>query len=51
MADNAPSRLKLGALLLPLPVVLIVFYVLPFLGVLGWSVTLPEPGSSSTSGS
>jgi putative spermidine/putrescine transport system permease protein len=44
MADNAPSRLKLGALLLPLPVVLIVFYVLPFLGVLGWSVTLPEPG-------
>lgn len=44
MADNAPSRLKLGALLLPLPVVLIIFYVLPFLGVLGWSVTLPEPG-------
>lgn len=44
MADNAPSRLKLGALLLPLPIVLFVFYVLPFLGVLGWSVTLPEPG-------
>ena len=44
MADNDPSRLKLGALLLPLPIVLFVFYVLPFLGVLGWSVTLPEPG-------
>ncbi|MCY1259475.1 putative 2-aminoethylphosphonate ABC transporter, permease protein [compost metagenome] len=44
MADNAPSRLKLGALLLPLPIVLLLFYVLPFAGVVGWSFTLPEPG-------
>jgi putative spermidine/putrescine transport system permease protein len=43
MAEN-PSRLKLGALLLPLPLVLLLFYVLPFAGVVGWSVSLPTPG-------
>lgn len=31
-------------LLWPLPALLLVFYVLPLLGVLSWSVTLPEPG-------
>lgn len=31
-------------LLWPLPVLLLVFYALPLLGVFAWSVTLPEPG-------
>lgn len=28
----------------PLPVLLILLYVVPFLGIASWSVTLPEPG-------
>ena len=28
----------------PLPLLLIVLYVVPFLGIAAWSVTLPEPG-------
>ncbi|MFZ5960511.1 ABC transporter permease [Pseudomonas knackmussii] len=43
MAEN-PSRLKLALLLAPLPVVLLLFYVLPFAGVVGWSFSLPTPG-------
>lgn len=33
-----------GLLFWPVPILIAVFYALPFLGVLGWSVTLPEPG-------
>ncbi len=36
--------LERGLLLFPLPVLLLVFYVLPFIGVVGWSFTLPTPG-------
>ena len=36
--------LERGLLLFPLPVLLLVFYVLPFLGVVGWSFSLPTPG-------
>ena len=43
MAEN-PSRLKLALLLAPLPLVLLLFYVLPFAGVVGWSFSLPTPG-------
>lgn len=40
------SRWTIGAfaLLLPLPLFLLVSYGIPFLGVVSWSVTLPEPG-------
>ncbi len=31
-------------LLLPLPLIVGLFYVLPFAGIIGWSVTLPELG-------
>lgn len=43
MSEN-PSRLKLALLLAPLPLVLLLFYVLPFAGVVGWSFSLPTPG-------
>lgn len=33
-----------GLLLLPLTLLIVLFYVLPFLGVVSWSFTLPEPG-------
>lgn len=36
--------LERGLLLFPLPVLLLIFYVLPFLGVVGWSFSLPTPG-------
>ena len=36
--------LERSVLLLPLPVLLLIFYVLPFLGVVGWSFSLPTPG-------
>lgn len=45
-AASARSRWTVGAfaLLLPLPLFLLVSYGIPFLGVVSWSVTLPEPG-------
>jgi hypothetical protein len=33
-------------LLAPLPLFVALIYILPFLGVVRWSVTLPEPGLS-----
>ena len=41
---SAKGRLGNLALLAPLPLFLAGVYVLPFLGVVEWSVTLPEPG-------
>jgi putative spermidine/putrescine transport system permease protein len=38
------SRLGQVALIAPLPLFLAAVYLLPFLGVVEWSVTLPEPG-------
>lgn len=37
-------RLRPMILLLPLLMFLALAYILPFIGVIGWSVTLPEPG-------
>src|ERR1700682_368956 len=42
-----PSResvLTYGLLVLPLPLLITVGYLLPTLGVVGWSLTLPQPG-------
>lgn len=36
--------IKRGAFLVPLSLVIIGLYVLPFLGIVGWSFTLPEAG-------
>ena len=36
--------LERSLLLFPLPVLLLIFYVLPFIGVVGWSFSLPTPG-------
>lgn len=38
------SKLGQVALIAPLPLFLAAVYLLPFLGVVEWSVTLPEPG-------
>lgn len=40
-----PQSLNLQAVLLwMLPILLVIFYVLPLFGVFGWSVSRPEPG-------
>ncbi|MGC5700075.1 ABC transporter permease [Pseudomonas sp. NFXW11] len=44
MSATRTARLERSLLLLPLPLLLVVFYLLPFCGVVGWSFTLPEPG-------
>ncbi|MCY1271654.1 Spermidine/putrescine transport system permease protein PotB [compost metagenome] len=44
MSTNHSANLERSLLLIPLPLLLVVFYLLPFLGVVGWSFTLPEPG-------
>lgn len=44
MSATRTARLERSLLLLPLPLLLVVFYLLPFFGVVGWSFTLPEPG-------
>lgn len=36
--------IRRGLLLAPLSLVIVLLYVLPFLGVVGWSFSLPEPG-------
>ena len=43
MSATRTARLERNLLLFPLPL-LVVFYLLPFFGVVGWSFTLPEPG-------
>lgn len=45
MRSSSQGTLRIYALLiLPLPVLILVGYLLPTLGVLGWSLSLPEPG-------
>ncbi|QEY63485.1 ABC transporter permease [Metapseudomonas lalkuanensis] len=44
MSTTHSANLERSLLLIPLPLLLVVFYLLPFLGVVGWSFTLPEPG-------
>ncbi|GLZ88645.1 polyamine ABC transporter permease [Metapseudomonas resinovorans] len=44
MSTTHSANLERSLLLIPLPLLLLVFYLLPFLGVVGWSFTLPEPG-------
>ncbi|MBK5538466.1 ABC transporter permease [Pseudomonas sp. TH05] len=44
MSATRTARLERNLLLFPLPLLLVVFYLLPFFGVVGWSFTLPEPG-------
>lgn len=44
MSATQTARLERNLLLFPLPLLLVVFYLLPFFGVVGWSFTLPEPG-------
>ena len=38
------TGVKRALLLAPLTLLIVMFYVLPFLGVVSWSFTLPEPG-------
>ncbi|MDR3515741.1 MAG: ABC transporter permease [Azospirillaceae bacterium] len=40
----APGRLQRALLIAPLPLLLVLAYVIPFLGVARWSVTLPRFG-------
>jgi len=44
MSATRTARLERSLLLFPLPLLLVVFYLLPFFGVVSWSFTLPEPG-------
>ncbi|PSM20372.1 ABC transporter permease [Nitratireductor sp. StC3] len=45
MASPTSETLKIWVfLILPLPVLVVLGYVVPTAGVLGWSFTLPEPG-------
>jgi putative spermidine/putrescine transport system permease protein len=44
MSTTHSANFERSLLLIPLPLLLVVFYLLPFLGVVGWSFTLPEPG-------
>ncbi|KTC39530.1 polyamine ABC transporter permease [Pseudomonas sp. ABAC61] len=44
MSATQTARLERSLLLVPLPLLLVVFYLLPFVGVVSWSFTLPEPG-------
>lgn len=43
-ATEQGFAIKRGVLLAPLSLLIFLLYILPFLGVVGWSVTLPEPG-------
>ncbi|MCU7648609.1 ABC transporter permease [Pseudomonas piscis] len=44
MSATQTARLERSLLLVPLPLLLVLFYLLPFVGVVSWSFTLPEPG-------
>lgn len=45
MRTGSQGTLRIYALLiLPLPIIILVGYLLPTLGVLGWSLSLPQPG-------
>lgn len=44
MSATQTARLERSLLLVPLPLLLVLFYLLPFIGVVSWSFTLPEPG-------
>ncbi len=43
-ARRRRTLLERALLVGPLPVLLLLLYVVPFLGIASWSVTLPEPG-------
>ena len=44
LASGDRSRVGKQLMLWPLPILLALFYLLPFFGVVGWSVMLPAPG-------